>query len=541
MIHPSLLFLLKLRFYAGLRQMKRNVKSPKKAVVYVAIVAWFCLAFGPSLLTGMNSKPTDPQVVRLWIAGIMFLLFVMQFLFSVGDKAVNFKPSEIDFLFTGPFSRRQLVLYKIVFSYATSFFPLLIFSFVLFPHAPWFLALVIGVFFGQNLIQLAAILFALIRQSLPLQMYSKTRRYLLLGIVVVGLVGIKQVLPLELRVPTFAELQQAMQASVLKYILFPFDVFGRIIVAGTWVELLTWAPIGILLNGILIGLILQMDRDFVELSWQASHRFSERLKKAQSSGAMISSKLKGEVKTRLPMFPRLAGVGPLLWRQILQFMRSSKSVAIIHFVVPLFVGPVFFFFGAEKETAFILIGILAYVTFLFSFHLRWDFRIDLDQIAWFKRLPMSALGIVVSEISMPVFLLTSTQLLALMSYAVCVRHNLGILGIAALFTFPINTMLASIQNFVFLLFPIRVEANTAGDMSNFGKGLALFFFMSILILLCGGLSAGLGLLAYFLFFDSVVAFIAVSWISLSGMSMLLIPCVLWAYLRFDVSDLPADM
>jgi hypothetical protein len=541
MIDSALLFLLKLRCKAGIRQVWRNIKSPKKLVIYLAIVLWFCMAFGPSILWGVQKKPSDPETVRLVVTGAMFLFVLMQFVFSAGDRAVNFKPSEIDFLFTAPISRRQLVLYKIIFSLVTALFPALIFTLVLRPHATMWMAAALGAVFGQMFLQLVAIAFALFRQSLALQMYYRTRRYLLIALVLLLFIALKSMMPQEWRIPTFDEFQTLMDSTVLQIVFFPFSVIARIITATNWVSVLYWLPLAVLMNVVMILVVLSMDKNFVELSWQVSHKLSSRIKRAQSSGAFISSALKGDIKSRVPMFPWLGGAGPLLWRQVLQLCRVSKSVFIIHLVAPVGAGGALAYFSSNQHAVFILIGVLAYCTFLFSFHMRYDFRVDLDHIPLFKMLPLPSYGIVLSELAIPIFLLSATQILALLSFGLVGQKQWPLLCAAMLFALPVNTMLLAVHNVAFLLFPMRIGPNTAGDMQNFGRGLAMFFFVTLLILVCAGLSFGLGWLVSWLFWDNVFFTILVSWVFLCGFTVSLIPCVILAYNRFDIADIPSKM
>jgi hypothetical protein len=52
---------------------------------------------------------------------------------------------------------------------------------------------------------------------------------------------------------------------------------------------------------------------------------------------------------------------------------------------------------------------------------------------------------------------------------------------------------------------------------------------------CGGLAAGLGGIAYWLSNWAWPAFLVTSWLALVALAVAMLPCIAWAYCRFDVS------
>ena len=57
----------------------------------------------------------------------MLLLVVMTIVTSLGERALYFSPSDVDFLFPAPFSRRQILVYKILGSVTAAIYIALIF------------------------------------------------------------------------------------------------------------------------------------------------------------------------------------------------------------------------------------------------------------------------------------------------------------------------------------------------------------------------------------------------------------------------------
>lgn len=193
-MHPALLLLLKLRFFAAIRQFKENIKTPKKAVIYLVIILWFFMSFGPSLLMGKHGI-ADPENGRIFISLGIFAFFLLNLLSSVGEIALHFKPSEIDFLFSAPFARKQLVIFKIILSFITALIPGLIFSMVFYPHSTYWVASFIGVLLAFHFLQLSSMLIALVQQSIEIRLFSRVRKILFFVLISLVLISFYQNVP----------------------------------------------------------------------------------------------------------------------------------------------------------------------------------------------------------------------------------------------------------------------------------------------------------------------------------------------------------
>jgi hypothetical protein len=101
---------------------------------------------------------------------------------------------------------------------------------------------------------------------------------------------------------------------------------------------------------------------------------------------------------------------------------------------------------------------LAFYTFLLlPTAVRFDFRRDLDRMALLKGLPITPGAAVIGQTIAPVLIATLFQALVL-AFAVAVRslppHYL--LG-TMLVMLPMNALVFSLENFIFLLYPYRVQ------------------------------------------------------------------------------------
>src|SRR5690348_8376049 len=109
----GLVMLWSLQGRALLRRLLRGVRSVKGALLFVFGIAVVVLWLAPSVWQAHAMGRTDPQAV----VGIAPALLLASCLLSVitagGEKAIAFSPAEVDFLFPGPFTRRQLLGFKI--------------------------------------------------------------------------------------------------------------------------------------------------------------------------------------------------------------------------------------------------------------------------------------------------------------------------------------------------------------------------------------------------------------------------------------------
>ena len=115
---PALRQLLILRLRGGLRQRLLQLASLRGLLFSLAFggIIWFLIASnGSSDTSFLGSAALDRQALSAQIMTFMPLsmlgLSLLTVLMTTGPT-FHFSPNEINFLFTGPFHRRDLILYK---------------------------------------------------------------------------------------------------------------------------------------------------------------------------------------------------------------------------------------------------------------------------------------------------------------------------------------------------------------------------------------------------------------------------------------------
>ncbi len=536
MMHPALRRLFWFRLYGGIRRILQSMKSFRKGIVYVFVVIWLLLILGPNLAFIGNGMGSSIETLHTFVPLIIAFHFFIMLFFSVGEKFIQFPPSEVDFLFAAPFTRSQVLIYRIFDSLKGVIFGALIISVL----ALRFELNPLYVFLGSTMVfsfsQLSSMLLVLCRNTVTID--SKSKRILSIVIFAAVIIGSTVWIPLskEFEWMPYQDVVAFLNSPGLRLALTPFIVFSNLLLAQQlFPDAIVWVGAGLFINVVLFWAILRLDSNFMELSLAVSQKIY-----AQRHGLYsIPKTRKSDVKqTRLDWgkirFPFLAGVGPVVWRQL---VTAHRSLGIFFFLFP-FLSLVFGFIISFIGPAGI--GVLVYMVLLFSMWLRFDFRGDLDQIAWMKQFPVDSVPLAFGQLAVPV-LLVAINLSAVMLGNVLMG---GIEVDFALFfilcTIPFCVLLFGVQNFVFLLVPTRLVTNTPGDMQHIGRNMMVFFFMAFLLSLGLGLAGGLGALASWILGWQMWTFYLVFFIALSMVCAFIVPLVAWGFERFNVSeDIPA--
>ena len=181
------------------------------------------------------------------------------------------------------------------------------------------------------------------------------------------------------------------------------------------------------------------------------------------------------------------------------------------------------------------IAMTFYMTFLFSMQLPWAFRGDVDHIDFLKTLPLRPAILAAGELTGGVLVLTVLQLVLFAIITAAAPLSWPIMLTAAAFCLPLNGLLLSLNNMLFLIYPVRHPAGTTFDFQMFGKMMLFFFLQLVLLFPLLGVPAALAGVAYLLAGYSWPAFAITIWLLLSAEVPPLVLAVAWAFQRYDVS------
>jgi len=183
-MHP-LLTLYKFQGKSLFRRMTRNIGTVKGALLFIFGIAVVILWISPSAYQAMHVKRTDPAVVIAIVPAIMLAMCLLNLITSGGDKAVVFTPAEVDFLFPAPFTRRQLLVYKLGKSLVGLLFSSVLLSVVFLRHAVSWPFAWWGTFLALIFMQLLAMAITLIAQSAGERTYTRSRKIILVAMLLI--------------------------------------------------------------------------------------------------------------------------------------------------------------------------------------------------------------------------------------------------------------------------------------------------------------------------------------------------------------------
>lgn len=544
-MHPALLILLRLSVRSLIRRILHSLKTPRGAIFLGLSLFMLCLWVGPTILAAFTNERADPESVRVLAPLALLGMCVGVTVTSAGERAVYFTPDEVDFLFAGPFTRRELLGYKVLCSTLGAIFTALFISVFLLRAGTWWIAVYIGAFLALLFIQFLSMTFVLIRQIVTEHAYTRLRKLLLAAVVTLIAVGLWQALAVGAEQGFMALLRQFRETWAGYCLLAPFDVFSRTITAETlFPGLAGWATLALSVDLALLVLVMRLDANYLEAAAAISQKIYSRTERAKRAGVVAASVSRRSARWHMPSLPRIGGVGPIAWRQLTTAMRNARGPLFVLVIIAIGAGPAAMLLARGDDIpgpmVWTLIGLAAWMSLWFTMIVPFDFRGDLDRMDWLKMLPLRPMAIVLGQLAAPVLIFTALHILLFSGFAVLVESWRLVLFAASMFILPYNFLHFGVDNLIFLLFPTRMGAVSPGDFQAFGRQMAVFLIKISSLLVCCGVAAGLGFLAFWLVAKSWVVFTLVSWVALVLMAAAVVPYIAWAFERFDVSvDTPA--
>lgn len=542
-MNPALLKLISLQTRGFFRRSLKGSGSGTRILFFIVgavlIVGWLSASLFNVMVARQRS---DPLEVRMTAPLVLLGICLMTIVTSAGDKAIAFTRGEVDQLFPGPFSRRELLAYKLLKSTLLALLTGLILSLAMLRHAQWWLACFIGVYLSLMFVQFFSIAIVMVGQTVGAIAYSRLRK-LVIGIAIVALLVAGQGwLSRSAGNFNFEQFAQQVHGSTIGgALLAPLQPFGNAITANGFPELLKWSVYSLFLVGVLVALVIVLDANYLEAAVAASQRRYDKIQKIRGGSFLSGIGVGKKARWQLPPFPFTGGAGPIAWRQITNAMRSSFGLILLLIMIGLVVASLLRVTphtGKSVIRGALILG--GYLTFLLSGMLNFDFRGDVDQMDVLKALPINSIALTLGQLAAPVMVMTTLHVLAFAGLWFVIGPQKQTLLAAAPLIVPFNLLVFCSENLIFLLFPHRPAAASPGDLQVLGRKF-IFLLMKGLVLMVGLCVAGsIGVTAWILTAKSTAALICASWIALAIEGAALVPAIAWAYRKFDPStDTPA--
>jgi hypothetical protein len=556
-VNRALALLLWLRFRAWFRRILRNAGTVRGVIFLLVGVGFFVLIVGPPLALrliggGRGMGPGSPELyqpatehTRFVGSLLLFAYGLLTVLFAPAEQGISFTPAEVQFLFAGPFSRRQLLAYKLTGNALLAllygvFLSLLLLRYAANPAAAY-LGLVVTLWF----VQFFTTAVSLVLQTIGAEAFNRRRKLLLVGVIALVVLGVGRLGQDALAEGPGAVVARLEGNRVVQALLTPTRWFVE---TATAAELDLAFAAGMFrclaIDAALLGVIFLLDARYLEAAAAASERVYARLQRVRSGGAIAAGSGAATARFGVAMLPWLGGAGPVAWRQLTTALRSLRPLLV-------FLG-IFSFLvltprlawsneGANSEKAgWLLASIVLGMTFaILTPLLTFDFRGDIDRMDVLKALPISPAGLALGQMLAPVLLLSAVQV-ALVALAQLFWGGVEVLLVGvALFAVPLNFLSIGVENLLFLWFPTRQVPATPGDFQLLGRQMLVMFSKFLVLavvigpaLLAAGIAYGV---ASLLGGNELVAAVATAWLILTGLSAGIVPLVAQAFRSFDVA------
>jgi hypothetical protein len=552
-----LLIALQLRGWG--RYLGRNLRTVRGALTALLGGGFFVLWLLTVLLAPDSGVRIDPETLRRNGPAFLVAYCLMNVFVTSGERAIYFSPGEVNFLFAGPFGRREILGYKILLTLLVSLPSTLIVAALVRVHATWFLAAYVAIWLAVLFQQLFGMAVNLIVAGVGARAFNRGRR-LLLGVfvVVVAAAFVRSAGPVSGWQPREI-LARMAAAPAWQAALVPLRWFFDTFLADRLADLALYGGLALSVNLVLLGVVFALDADYMEAAAASSARIYAQIQRFRRGG-MAAAGRGGKAGFSLPDLPYLGGVGPMLWRQLTTATRGLGRLALVLAVIgALIVVPVLTRSDDEEIRApgAVLVGLVVWLTVFLTHLVPFDFRGDVDRIAALKSLPIVSWRLTLGQLLAPVILVTATQWAVLAAAAVLETRDDGLMLTIAAFAPPFNFLLFALENLLFLRFPVRVMASAPGDFQAVGRNL-LFMFAKLAALVTVGIaSAALGVAAWLatrlVLEVAAVGFgpeealplarttgLVVAWLTVSVSGLAFVPLVAWSFNAFDVArDTPA--
>ncbi|MGD0655880.1 MAG: putative ABC exporter domain-containing protein [Thermoguttaceae bacterium] len=540
----ALIKLLRFRFRGALRRSFRGIKTVRGAVFFILGLGTLLLWIGPQFMiffVAGHAPHADLQVLRDVLPLALFGLSLMAVLSAARMEGIHFTAAEVDFLFSGPFSRRQLLFYKLSSGIVASLFVALIFSMMLMRYASLWTAAFLGAFLTIVFIQLLTTALVLAGQTLAQRMYTRARKAMMFVVLALAVIFAARWLFAFFDRGFHEAARGLLNSAVWFWLVMPLEPFVRTITAEKIMpDLIGWAAAAAAIDLALLALAVRIDVNYLESSLVASQKRYLMLQRRRSTGRVV---VKPRVAWRIRQLPWLGGAGPIAWRQLTTAIRSVHGLLFFFMIVlcvAVAAAPLLSRVQKSSEAVAIIITQICFLTIFLTRAVAFDFRGDLDYMDWAKSLPLRPIAIALGQLVVPVLLMTAIHILFFSAIAAFVQNLRTMLLAALLFSPPFNFLLFGVDNFFFLLFPNRAMAATPGDLQHIGRTMMEFFVKMFALALGCGAAAALGAAGYWIAGGSWAAALTLSWLGLLSCGCLVVPLIAWAYRRFDVStDTPA--
>lgn len=498
-MNPGLRYLLWISVHGVLRRAGRRMRTFRGFVSGVIGLLFFVFVVASQVMA-MASARDVPRLHEPVMQGfsLALLLFMIPALFAA--DAPFYWPQEVQFLFPAPLRRRELLLYSLlsrgwVQLFSGVWLGLVGMRMAIRPAAA-IPAVMLAVLWLFVLAQLAGLLKLVLNDRLPPNVGRVVRPVLYAGggLAAWLFYGQVQEVGFGLAVGDLVA-SRAMQLAML-----PARPFAETFAAETAEAALAWSAASLALILATAGAALLTTVDFRERSLVSSAKRFDRIRRMRRGrGGLASAAAPKNRRLPVPSFAFLGAGAPIARRQAYELGRGLRTLGALAFMA----GMAFFYViglprwlgsegSGELGTSLVVLAVVFPLFGTGSFSV--DFRRDVERIGYLRSLPLRPVTVAVGEVFVAAATIAVMNLL-LLGIAVWmvdgpVEPRMAVP--AAAVALPVAWLAVTLENWLFLLFPTRTQADGGQQSAFVGKQLIKMFFKLFLL---GAVAVAAGLTA----------------------------------------------
>jgi hypothetical protein len=428
------------------------------------------------------------------------LMFGGSFVKGFWQRGLVFEPPDIEFIFTSPFSQRQIVCYRLLPNYLYALVQGIVLAVLFAPHLSHPLLMAVGLTLFQIICFHVATAASLLAGNFPEPLHHRLRCMMLgVGFLFAALyfraAWDVRFIPAFVRSPLAqlifypaVTLPDAASSSTLHRWAF------RLAPAATsWLRQL-WLPV-LYLSGITLGAVVSLwwlfrvKANLFEPSLATTSRAAERRLRLRQGRDLATAGRTEAHSAGLPARMLFSGVGAIIWKNLLAARRSQRQLLVAFILTALYAGGLIALLwkihtelraatpGQLSSPEVVMgrfafhLGLAFWIAILAPFLQRifpFDFRRDGRHLLDFRTLPMSPLCLVLAEVAVPVGCVLLCQAAGLVPLLIFARFDWPIV-LLLLFAYPaIALAFNSVWNLHYLLSATRRAGGQAQSPSAVG-------------------------------------------------------------------------
>ncbi|MEO1659194.1 MAG: putative ABC exporter domain-containing protein [Pseudomonadota bacterium] len=536
----ALFQLLMFRLRGGLRQRLLQLASVRGLLFSLAFggIIWFVIVSNSSSGTSFfGSAALDRQAFGEQIVTFMPLcmlgLSLLTVLMTTGPT-FHFSPNEINFLFTGPFRRRDLIVYKFAAYVAGVALSSLFVTLLVQHQAGSALSVFIATLLTLVFVQLNSAVLSMAGHALDGSRYARIRRPAIALLCAIASATALYAWATSDRgmIDLLSEFRHSWIGTT---ILIPYIVFAELFVASSVSDLALWALVAIVINAALLRAAVVLDARTTDRSLVENARLSSRWERIKQGGSFWATE-RTQVRS-IRRAPILGGLGPIAARQALNALRNSFKLILVFVGLAACIAPMSLALGMPITEAQTLMIIYIFIAFILPRNMVCDFRGDLSRMGIYKTLPIAPWRICAGQIAVQVLLayvITLTIIASALVFDESVTTQVAL--VLAAFALPLTFLIYAVENTVHLLFPTKLVAMGRADFEFLGRSIVEFILKTIFVFAALAASLVVGLVTFRILGTSLVLPGLASWLMLTMTGLLTLVALQFAFRRFAVAE-----